>query len=70
MTADQLIELAARAQALYDKCKIAPERDAGAMVALIELRNLTPDLIAALNHAAAREAEFIELPRLTLGKQG
>ena len=55
------------AQLLYDKCKdgSAP----GAQIALIELRNLMPDLIAALRTAAAREAEFIDIPRLQLGPQ-
>ena len=55
------------AQLLYDKCEdgSAP----GAQAALIDLRNLMPELIAALRAAAVREAEFIEIPRLQLGPQ-
>lgn len=52
-------ELIEKAQQLYDRCKAFPERDPAGMMALLELRNLVPDLITQLR----ADAEFIDLPR-------
>lgn len=52
-------ELIDRAQALYDKCKDFPELDPAGMAALLDLRNLVPDLLAEMR----RSAEYIVIPR-------
>ena len=61
------VDLIEYAQLLHDKCSdgTAP----GAAAAMLELRNLTPQLLDALRAAARREAEWVEIPRLQLGQQ-
>lgn len=58
-------DLIDKAQRLYDACKDFPEKDPAAMMALIELRNLVPDLLDQLRRAG----EFVELPRFRETRQ-
>jgi len=51
MTDDELI---AEAQRLFDRCKLFPENDPGAIIAMIELRNIVPELLT-LVHRLRRE---------------
>lgn len=64
LTPDELSDLADRAEMLYDKCKLFPEKSPGGQIAMIELRNLAPELIAAVRAFARDKQEWIEPPRI------
>lgn len=55
-------ELARELEALYERCKFWPERSADGQIALLELRNLTPRILAALStEPAADDVEQVKL---------
>lgn len=48
MDARKRRDLAQRLQVVFDRCKEFPENTPGGFMALLELRNMMPDVIAAL----------------------
>lgn len=48
--------LAVQLKRLYDKCKLFPEDNRGGWIAMIEIRNLTPEAIDFLHELAAYRA--------------
>ena len=52
-----MTDLIARVQLAYDKCKLFPERDPAGMIALLELRNLMPEVLAELARAASSKPQ-------------
>lgn len=58
------LTLAARARQLYETAKLNPESTPAGRIALIEIRNMLPDLCTALEELARDRAEWFEPPRL------
>jgi hypothetical protein len=54
-----------KARLLYAKCK--DESMPGARVALVELRNMVPDLVDRLEYLEQDRDNWVEPPRLELG---
>lgn len=51
-------DIADRAQAAFDRVKIAPENQKDGFVRLIELRNLVPDMITRIRALEAQVAQL------------